>query len=249
MVILATWEDPSTPFHFGRDDISVGDAIQPHRLYSGRGRRQIAAPTDTPVGGTIHLHGLYSLRCMAMNHRRYIAWFHSSGQVIFATWRAARLPPLHCVVPFNLTGYIHNVAGGRFAAPTFMYHVFLHNLFMGCGIFLWMGPGFSKALKIYGLFCSFIRCVLLHDVGFLLFRSRIFSTFCERAVEKNGQGRGGVWKEEQGPFPKSSRKRALFFQKRVCFSVFPPIPTVFHNSYPQLWIQLWITLQICGIGV
>ena len=43
--MLATWEDPSTPFHFGRDDISVGGAVHPHRLYSERGGRQIAAPT------------------------------------------------------------------------------------------------------------------------------------------------------------------------------------------------------------
>ena len=44
-VKLAAWEDPSTPFHFGRDDISVGDTIQPHRLYSECSGRQIAAPT------------------------------------------------------------------------------------------------------------------------------------------------------------------------------------------------------------
>ena len=59
LVILATWEDPSTPFHFGRDDMSVGGSIQPHRLYSERGGRQIAAPTDTPVGDTVYPHGLY----------------------------------------------------------------------------------------------------------------------------------------------------------------------------------------------
>ena len=45
-VKLATWEDRSTSFHFGRDDMSGGGAIQPH--------------------------GLYLLRGMAMNHRRYI---------------------------------------------------------------------------------------------------------------------------------------------------------------------------------
>ena len=54
----ATWVDPSTPFHFGRDDMSGGGATQPHRLYSERGGRQIAAPTDTPEGDTIHPHGL-----------------------------------------------------------------------------------------------------------------------------------------------------------------------------------------------
>ena len=45
-VKLATWEDPSTPFHDRRDDMSGGGTIQPH--------------------------GLYPKRCMAMNHRRYI---------------------------------------------------------------------------------------------------------------------------------------------------------------------------------
>ena len=45
-VKLATWVDPSTPFHFGRDDMSGG--------------------------GAIHPHGLFLLRCLAMNHRRYI---------------------------------------------------------------------------------------------------------------------------------------------------------------------------------
>ena len=63
LVILATWEDPSAPFHFGRDDISVGILF--------------------------FLHRLYLRRCMAMNHRRYIAWFHSTIQVVFETWRAA----------------------------------------------------------------------------------------------------------------------------------------------------------------
>ena len=52
----ATWEDPSAPFHFGRDDTSIGDTVQPHELYS--------------------------LRCLAMDHRRYIAWFHSTTRVV-----------------------------------------------------------------------------------------------------------------------------------------------------------------------
>ena len=33
-------------------------------------------PTVSLVGGFFHPHGLYSSRCLAMNHRRYIAWFH-----------------------------------------------------------------------------------------------------------------------------------------------------------------------------
>ena len=36
------------------------------------------------------LHGLYSERGMAMNHRRYIAWFHSTARVIFETLPAPR---------------------------------------------------------------------------------------------------------------------------------------------------------------
>ena len=59
----AAWEDPSTPFHFGRDDMSVGGFVLPAR-------------------------------------------------VIFATFRGDESSPLHCVVPFNRTGCIRNVAGG-----------------------------------------------------------------------------------------------------------------------------------------
>ena len=70
----AAWKDPSTPFHFGRDDMLVG--------------------------GTIHPHGLYLLRGMAMDHRRYIGY------------------TVYWAIPFNRTGCIRNVAGGRFAAPT-----------------------------------------------------------------------------------------------------------------------------------
>ena len=59
-VKLATWEDPSTPFHFGRDDMSVGGFVHSHRLYSERGGRQIAAPTVSLVGGFFQPHRLYS---------------------------------------------------------------------------------------------------------------------------------------------------------------------------------------------
>ena len=44
-------------------------------------------------GGTIQPHRLYPERCLAMNHRRYIAWYRSTAQVIFATWRAADCRP------------------------------------------------------------------------------------------------------------------------------------------------------------
>ena len=97
-------------------------------------------PTVSPVGGTVHLHRFYSPRCLAMNHRRYIGWFHSTIQVVFETWRAAdcrpyrrgsiqsarviiaTLPERHIgrslrfrwwVDSFNHTGYKSNVAGGR----------------------------------------------------------------------------------------------------------------------------------------
>ena len=58
----------------------------PHRLYSKRGGRQIAAPTCTSVSGSVQPHRFYSERCMAMNHRRYIAWFHSTARVVFGTF-------------------------------------------------------------------------------------------------------------------------------------------------------------------
>ena len=40
-------------------------------------------------------------------------WFRSTPQVVFGTWMAADLPPLHCVVSFNRTGDHCNVDGGR----------------------------------------------------------------------------------------------------------------------------------------
>ena len=33
---------------------------------------------------------------MAMNHRRYIAWYRSTTQVVFGTWRAANSRPYMC---------------------------------------------------------------------------------------------------------------------------------------------------------
>ena len=95
-------------------------------------------PTVSLVGVTVHPHRLYLKRCLAMNHRRYIAWFHSSVRVIFGTWRAAdcrpymhvggcyrssaqvvfetllgdESSPLHCVEPFIFTVYIRKVPYG-----------------------------------------------------------------------------------------------------------------------------------------
>ena len=47
------------------------------------------------LGDSIHPHRLYSLRCLAMNHRRYIGY------------------TIYRVISFNQTGYLRNVAGGR----------------------------------------------------------------------------------------------------------------------------------------
>ena len=100
--------------------MSICGFIQPYRLYSGRGGRQIAAPTVTLVGGTVHSRGLYMQRCLAMNHRRYIAWYRSTAQVLFETQhlcahclsnisrrpaalirlaQASQLPPREALVP------------------------------------------------------------------------------------------------------------------------------------------------------
>ena len=72
------------------------NTIQPHKLYSKRGGRQIAAPTDTLVG-----------------HR-------SSAQVVFETLLGDESSPLHCVVPFNRTGSIRNVPGVIPLRPSFV---------------------------------------------------------------------------------------------------------------------------------
>ena len=81
-VISAAWVDSSTPLCYGRNDIPEGITFYPHRLYLQRSRRLIAAPTCTLGRNTNHSYGLYSLRCLAMNHRRYIAWYHLPARVI-----------------------------------------------------------------------------------------------------------------------------------------------------------------------
>ena len=86
-------------------------------------------PTVSLVGGTVEPHGLYSLRCMvvlraanqnlliaggnhtlipSMNHRRYIAYFHSSAQVVSGTWRAADCRPGRCNYRAVSTKRYHN---------------------------------------------------------------------------------------------------------------------------------------------
>ena len=44
--------------------------------------------------------------------------YRSTAQVIFVTLHGDESSPLHCVIPFNHTGCIRNVAGGKIAAPT-----------------------------------------------------------------------------------------------------------------------------------
>ena len=132
-VIFAAWHgDESSPLHWVYR--VLGNTIQPHWLYLQRGGRQIAAPTcvvplrplflqsrtpyrasstayggpPSPKGkvlrGSVQPHSLYSSRCLAMNHRRYI------GCTVY--W----------AIPFNRTGYIRNVAGGRLPPLHAQYH-------------------------------------------------------------------------------------------------------------------------------
>ena len=92
-VKLATREDSSTRIR------SLGMTRRgvipfcPHRLYLQRGGRQIAAPTDTPVGDTVQPHGLYSEHSrngtQAVPYVFASRWFRSTPQVVFGTWRAA----------------------------------------------------------------------------------------------------------------------------------------------------------------
>ena len=88
LVLSSTWWIPPLRWRCGRNDIrfwfdcyrfkrttipayagwrqiaaaTLRGTIQPHRLYSKRGGRQIAAPTCTSVGNTIQPHRLYSER-------------------------------------------------------------------------------------------------------------------------------------------------------------------------------------------
>ena len=60
----------------------------PHGLYSGRFMVVLrAANQNLLIAGGNHT------LIPSMNHRRYIAWFHSTPQVIYAAWRAAILNP------------------------------------------------------------------------------------------------------------------------------------------------------------
>ena len=64
--------------------------------------------------------GLYLQRFMAMDHRRYIAWYHSTTRVVFETWRAADCRPYGNVPRFLADEAIFNgvsvavIEGGAF---------------------------------------------------------------------------------------------------------------------------------------
>ena len=76
---------------FARNDMLVGGSVQPHELYPQRPRNGTQAVPYGFAGG----------------------WILSPAQVISETLHGDESSPLHCVVPFNHTGYIRNVAGGR----------------------------------------------------------------------------------------------------------------------------------------
>ena len=93
-----------------------GGFVYPHRLYLQRGGRQIAAPTDALIGGTIHPHGLYPERprngTQAVPYGFAGGWILSSARVVFVTLLGDESSPLHCVIPFNHTGYIRYIPYG-----------------------------------------------------------------------------------------------------------------------------------------
>ena len=65
----------------------------PHQARPGEPASPEGSFCTVLLGGIIQPYGLYTLRFMAMNHRRYIAWYHSTIQVIYGAWRAASSRP------------------------------------------------------------------------------------------------------------------------------------------------------------
>ena len=47
----------------------------------------------------------------AADCRPYIAWYRSTARVVFEMWHGDESSPLHCVIPFIHTGSIRNVGG------------------------------------------------------------------------------------------------------------------------------------------
>ena len=103
LVHCPTWWIP--PLRFATVGMTYlrGGFVYPLRLSLQRGGRLIAAPTYTSVSGTVHPHGLYSSRRMAMNHRRYIAWFRSSVQTAIAAVDGDGSSPPYYAIPFIYT--------------------------------------------------------------------------------------------------------------------------------------------------
>ena len=73
LVILATWEDPSTPFHFGRDDMSVGGFIHPHGLYSFRCHGDESSPLHCVIP---FIHTGYIGDVSGTAHRPFPTYFN-----------------------------------------------------------------------------------------------------------------------------------------------------------------------------
>ena len=110
-VIFATWEDSSTRIRsLGmtcRDVVPFNHTGYTRNVAGGR-----LPPLRThwwvvPFNRTGCIRGVV----MAMNHRRYIAWFHSPAQVVFATWRAADCRPYR-----HTGGWYHSTTWGGIAA-------------------------------------------------------------------------------------------------------------------------------------
>ena len=107
LVLCLTWWIPPLRLRCGRNDIMGGTFLRirpllvqcltlpcgPHQARLGEPASPKGSSCTVLLGGIIQPHMLYSKRCLAMNHRRYIAWYHSTKQVIFETWRAANSRP------------------------------------------------------------------------------------------------------------------------------------------------------------
>ncbi len=93
--------------------------VQPHRLYSKRGGRQVAAPTTKLFINTVKLAYLLLYCALKTQKTWYVPYGFAGGlycsiaRVVSVTLHGDESSPLHCVVPFNQTGYIRDVAGGR----------------------------------------------------------------------------------------------------------------------------------------
>ena len=99
---LAARENSSTPFHFGRNDMSGGGTVQPHRLYSGRGGRQIAAPTGSLESGSGQPNRLYSGRGgWIFPHSVFQKRIRSSPIIVNCPLSIVNFP----AVPFGFAGW------------------------------------------------------------------------------------------------------------------------------------------------